>query len=125
MKKSPAGAAGTVRPSPKRPRLNRAAWTRSPRGAELNAEPAPDGDGVAGPPKKKTRRGSRAAGPQAPATAAAQAKAAEANGEPAAEQGARPRAGAHARARGSPRARAGRRTGGRRVGLCAHFPVGG
>ena len=50
--------------------------------AELNGELA-DGDGVAAPPKKKTRRGSRGGrGRKRPATAAATADRAEANGEP-------------------------------------------
>ena len=52
---------------------------------ELNGEPAPDGDGAATPPKKKTRRGSRGGrGRKRPTTATAAAKA-ETNGEPVVE----------------------------------------
>ncbi len=52
--------------------------------AELNGEPAPDGDGVAAPPKKKTRRGSRGGrGRKRPASLTAGRS--ESNGEPEAE----------------------------------------
>jgi len=58
--------------------------------AELNGEPAPDGDAAAAPPKKKTRRGSRGGrGRKRPATAAAKA---ETNGDPSAEPDAEPEA---------------------------------
>ncbi len=82
-KKAPvAGGNGAAEPEEAAARIELPLVEEPVAEAELNGELA-DGDGVAAPPKKKTRRGSRGGrGRKRPATAAATADRAEANGEP-------------------------------------------